>query len=221
MFFCNLTDFFDRLNGTDLIICKHNRNQNGFRSDRFLQFIQIYHTVLIHIQISDSCASFFQIFAGMQNRMMFNFCCNNMISFIFICFKSSFQSPVIGFTAACCEINLFTLCSQHIGNLFSSLCNGFFASAGNLVDAGRISIIFRKIRKHGIYYFLCCFCRCCIIQINCRLHFSSLLIVTFLYLNLPFFPHNTAFFYKLTQHDRVYCFPYALIDSLPYISCHT
>ena len=31
--FGNLTDFFDRLDRSDLVICKHNRNQDGCRTD--------------------------------------------------------------------------------------------------------------------------------------------------------------------------------------------
>ena len=80
MFFCNHTDFLHRLNGSDFIVGKHNRNQNCFWTDGFLQFLQIYQTVFIYIQVGDSGALFFQIFAGMQNRMVLNFRSNDVIA---------------------------------------------------------------------------------------------------------------------------------------------
>ena len=34
MFLCNLTDFLDRFDRTDLIVCKHNTDQNRIRANR-------------------------------------------------------------------------------------------------------------------------------------------------------------------------------------------
>ena len=36
VFLCDLTDLLNRLNGSDLIVRKHNRDQNGIWTDRFL-----------------------------------------------------------------------------------------------------------------------------------------------------------------------------------------
>ncbi len=49
MLFGNCSDFFDRLNRTNLIVCKHNRNQDGLRCDCFLKLIQLHNTILIYI----------------------------------------------------------------------------------------------------------------------------------------------------------------------------
>ena len=34
--FCDLSDLFDRLNGSDLVVSKHNGDQDGIRTDSFL-----------------------------------------------------------------------------------------------------------------------------------------------------------------------------------------
>ena len=51
--FGNLADLFDGLNGSDLVVGKHHRDQDGIRADGLLQLIQLYNTVLIHIQVGD------------------------------------------------------------------------------------------------------------------------------------------------------------------------
>ena len=166
MFFGNTSNFFDWLNGSDLIVCKHYRNKDGFRCDCFFQFIQTDNSILIHIKICDLCSSFFfQIFTCMQNSMMLDLGCNNVITFGFVCFKGSLKCPVVCLTSTCCKINIFFSGIQCICNLLSSFCYSLFALLCKIIDTGRISIIFRKIRKHCIKNFRSSFGCCCVIQI--------------------------------------------------------
>ena len=81
VFLCDLTDLFDRLNGSDLIVCKHNRDQDRIRTDCFLQFIKLYDTIFIYIKVSDLIAALLQIFTGMQNCMMLDLCGDDVFSF--------------------------------------------------------------------------------------------------------------------------------------------
>ena len=90
MLMCNLTDFFDWLDCSDLIICKHNRDQDCSWADSCFQIIQFYFSVFIYVQISNLKSTFFQIFSCMKDRMMLDLCCDNMISFISISFCSCF-----------------------------------------------------------------------------------------------------------------------------------
>ena len=89
MLSCNHSDFFDGLNRTDLIICKHNGNQDCFRSNGLFQILQTDDSVFIYVKVGDLCSSFFQVFACMKNSMMLDLCCNYVITFCFVCFKSS------------------------------------------------------------------------------------------------------------------------------------
>ena len=90
------SDFLDRLDGTDLVVCKHNGDQDGLRCDGFLKLIQLHNTVLIYIHVCDlGSALFLQILAGMKDCMMLDLGGDDVISFGFICFKSGFQCPVV------------------------------------------------------------------------------------------------------------------------------
>ena len=81
VFLCDLTDLFDRLNGSDLIVCKHNGDQDRIRTNCFFQFIHFYDTVFIHTDVSDLKTTFFQIFCGMQDRMMLDLGRDDVFSF--------------------------------------------------------------------------------------------------------------------------------------------
>ena len=135
MLFGDGSDFLDRLDGTDLVVCKHNGDQDGLWCDRFLQFIKADDTVLIYIEVCDLCASFFEVFTCMKDRMMLDLGCDDVVSFGFVCFKSSFECPVVSLASACCEVDFFFLCVQNICDLLSSFGHCFFAFLCKIIDA--------------------------------------------------------------------------------------
>ena len=79
-FLCDLSDLFDRLNRSDLIVCKHHRNQDRIRADRFFQLVDLYLAVLIDIDIGNLIAPLLEIFARMQDRMVLDLCRDDMLS---------------------------------------------------------------------------------------------------------------------------------------------
>ena len=112
----NLSNLCDRLDRTDLIICKHNTDQYRIGTDCFLNLLRCYETIFIHIKICDLITVLFQILAGMQDRMMLDLGCNDMFSFGLICLGNAFQHPVVRLTAATGKINLCGCCPQRIRN---------------------------------------------------------------------------------------------------------
>ena len=105
----NFTYLFDRLNGSNLIICKHHGNQDGLRTDGFLQLVDLNHAIFIYGQVRNLVAMLLQPLTGVQNRVMLNLRSNNVISLTLICLCSGLQRPVIGLTAACSEVDLLGL----------------------------------------------------------------------------------------------------------------
>ena len=177
MLMCDLTNLFNRLNRTDFIVGSHNRDQDCFRCNGFLKLIQINKTILIYIQVCDlRSALFLKILTGMKNRMMLDLGCNDMISFVLVCFKCSLQSPVIRLRSTCCKIDFFFLGSDHICNLLSSLGNSSLAVCSKIINSRSISIKLCKIRQHCLHNFRCGLCGSRIVQIY---HFSHFLFLLF------------------------------------------
>ena len=163
--FRNFSNFCDRLNRTDFVIRKHNGNQNGFGTDGIFQLLQRNLPEFVYVQISHIHTLCFQKFCGMQNRMMFNFCCNNMFFLFLACVYHATQCHIVAFRTACCEINFIGcrtnrsryLCPCCLQRLFTFLCNA--------VNAGCIAVIFSEVRKNLLQYLLPYGCCCCVIKI--------------------------------------------------------
>ena len=66
----NHADFLIGHHGTDLIVGRHDGNQNRLRGDGPLQIFQPDDTVLVHIQISNPGPLLLQPLAGMQHRVV-------------------------------------------------------------------------------------------------------------------------------------------------------
>ena len=84
MFMCDGTNLLDRFNGSDLIVSKHHRDQNGIRADCLLDIFRGNQPVCIHIQICHFIALLFQISASMQDGMMFDLGRDDVFSLILV-----------------------------------------------------------------------------------------------------------------------------------------
>ncbi|CDC12571.1 putative uncharacterized protein [Roseburia sp. CAG:45] len=162
----NCTNLCNRLDGTDFIVGKHNRNQNGIRTDCSFYICRIDTSILIHIKISYLKALSFQPFTGMKNCMMLNLTGDDMFSFFFISFCCCFQCPVIRFTSTCRKIYFFRFRTDSCCNNISGPCYCLAAFLTQCINGRCISIILGKIRKHCLHYPLVRSCCCRIVQID-------------------------------------------------------
>ena len=176
MLLCDLSDLFDRLNRSDLIVCKHHRNQDRIRADRSFQLVDLYLAVLIDINIGNLIAPLLEIFARMQDRMVLDLCRDDMLSFGFISLCRRLQCPVIRLRTAGGKVNLLRLCAKRRCDRLTAFIDRFLTLCSDTVNAGCVSVVFGKIRKHGLYNSLRGLGRCCIIKINQFSHSFILLL---------------------------------------------
>ena len=221
MFLCDHTNLFYRHQRTNLIICRHNGNQNRFRCDCFFQIFQTDPPIFIHIQIGHLCPLFFQPLAGMQNRMVFHLCGDNMISLVPVSFVRFLNRPVICLCTAGGKINFIGFCPDHICNLFSCFIYRFFADSCQFIYTGRISIVLGKIGKHSFHYLRRGLCRSRIIHINCFLHILLPPVLTAQSLHLSFFFDFSALFYQLIQIHGIYRIRNTGVNFLPDVPGNT
>ena len=66
----DLTDLLDWLDASDLVICKHNGNQDCILTDCLLQLVKLQDTILVHADICDLVAKLLKILACMQDCVM-------------------------------------------------------------------------------------------------------------------------------------------------------
>ena len=148
----DLPDLFDRLDGADLIVGKHHRDQNGLRTDSRFQLIQLHYSVLVHIHISHFKPVLLQKLGRVKNGMVLDLRGDDVIALVPVCFRSGLQRPVVALRAACGEIDLIAFGAQHFRDVVPLQVERFFIGGSKPVDAGRVSVFLCKIRKHGLHY---------------------------------------------------------------------
>src|SRR3989338_1262025 len=74
----NFPNLINRLNRPYFVVGVHYGNQNRLRTERFSDVFRIYNAIFANIQITDFKALFFQLLAGMQNRVVLKSCGNDM-----------------------------------------------------------------------------------------------------------------------------------------------
>ena len=65
-----LADLGDRLHHADLVVGKHDRDQDGLVVDGSLQVFEVDQAVCLHRQIGDAIAVFLQALAGIEDRFV-------------------------------------------------------------------------------------------------------------------------------------------------------
>ena len=130
------------LHRTDFIVCVHNTDQYGVRSDRPAQLLQIHQSILIHLQISNLKSLFFQMSAGMKHRVMLNCRGDNVPALMTAGACRPLQGPVIRLGASRREKNLLLSCSDSRSQCPSGLIQRLFRCGPHGMDRAGISVIF-------------------------------------------------------------------------------
>ena len=74
LFFTNCTDFRNRLDRTDLVVCIHYCNKAGVVSESFFKLVKTNVAVLMNIKVGYLKAFFFKLHQRVKNGMMLKRC---------------------------------------------------------------------------------------------------------------------------------------------------
>ena len=88
----------------------------------------------------------------MQHRVMLDGGSDNMLSLLRVRLRGRFDGPVIAFRPSRGKINLIVRGSQAFSNGLPDLADRLLAFRPEGIDAAGISVMLRKIRKHGLHY---------------------------------------------------------------------
>ena len=161
VFFGDAADFFERLDGPQLVVGVHHGEKDGFGADRSSDSFGIDAAFAIDAQIGDADPLFFGGLARVQDGFVFDgggddvgWCVLRRVhSQDWLCHSGAEDTEdgvVIGFGAAAGEDDLLGASTDQRGNL---LAGGFDGGAGALtgrVDGGGVGKVGREIREHGV-----------------------------------------------------------------------
>ena len=148
----DLPNLFHRLNGADLIIRKHNGDQDCILPDGGPKLLQINESRFVHIQIRHLVAPLFQILAGMQDGVVLDTAGNDVLPLGRVSLCCGYQRPVVGLASSRRKIDLLGLCPQDSGDLLPAAGDHLFICSSKSIDAGRIAVMLRKIGEHGLHH---------------------------------------------------------------------
>ena len=95
VFFCYGTEFPDRLNCADLIVAVHNGNQYRIIANGRTKGIGADYAVLVDVEISNLKSLILQMRTGVENCVMLDLACDDVLPFSGKSLCSRFQSPVV------------------------------------------------------------------------------------------------------------------------------
>ena len=147
------SDFFNRLNNTDLIVEHNNRNQCGFGSDSIFEFLQVDDSVCLHWQVSHIKSLLFQEAATIQYTFMIDLSSDDVVflCILFVELSHTLDGEVITFSSATSENNLFRRSSNQRCNLLTCIFTSFLCVPPKLVRARmRVAKATCQIWKHGV-----------------------------------------------------------------------
>ena len=163
----DFSDFCDRLDGADLVICIHDRDQCGLIRDRCFNFLRADEAVFVDIEKCDLKAFFCQLIESMQYRMVLKLRRDDVI--LALCFsKKSHRTDrlVICFGSAGCKEDLSRLSTDHGGDRLSCELELFLRLLAESVKARRVAVCFIHQGDHLIDRSLTHFCCRCIICVD-------------------------------------------------------
>ena len=121
--------------GADLVVGKHNADEDGIASDCIADLFSLDHAVFVNGEISDLKTMLFQIFAGMKYRMMLDRRGDDMLTLALILFGNALESHIVGFGTAACEDYLVILGIERGSDLMPCILNGLMSFLPEIMQA--------------------------------------------------------------------------------------
>jgi len=146
-----LSDFANRLQNADLIVRRHDRNQDRFAGHRVLQLVHVDQPVGLHRQIGHAESVFLQALAGIQHALVLGHLSDDVVALLAIHLGHALDRKVVAFGGAGGEHNLFRSRANQFGYLAASLFHRLLGHPTELmIAAGGVAINLAEVRQHRL-----------------------------------------------------------------------
>ena len=149
----NGADLGNGLDGANLIVGSHDRNQNGIGADGRFHRGRVHHAVPIHRQISHVVPVLLQVLGGVEDGVVLNGGGNDVAGLSALeghQLGYTPQGPVVRLGASGGEIDLLRLGVQTAGHGGPGLLQVALSLLAEGVQAGGIAVVLGKIGKHSL-----------------------------------------------------------------------
>ena len=145
-------EFADRgnvLNHADFVVDAHHGHQRRIRTNRGFEGLQVEKPVFLHVHIRHFKAFFFEVPHGIQNRLMFGFDRNKVLTLVLIKVRRPLHCQVVGFRRARRPHDLAGIGIDVGGDVGTRFFHRFFRFPTVSVRAARgIAELVAEVREH-------------------------------------------------------------------------
>ena len=166
-----LANLFQGLQNTDLIVGRHNADQNGLVGECSFELVQINQSIRLYGKVGHLIAVFFQALAGIEHRLVLGHRGNDVVPFFPVHLGYAFDCEVVALGGSRGKDDLLGGRADELGNLFARGFHGCFCFPPELVvTAGGIAEHVGEIRRHGLQHPWIKGCGGVIVHINWQLN---------------------------------------------------
>ena len=106
-FAAQLADFRDGLQHADLVVGRHDRDQNRLVVHGALQIVEVNQPIFLHRQIGHAKAELLQMFAGIEHRLVLGDRSDDVVALLAVHLGDALNGEVVTFGGARGEDDLF------------------------------------------------------------------------------------------------------------------
>ena len=128
----DFADGFNILDHADFVVHVHHRNEDGIRTDRGGERLQINQPVFLHTEIGDLKTVALQFATGVKHRLVLGLDGNDVLAALGVKARGSLDRKVIGLRGAGCPDNFTRIGVDERRNLLAGALDGLlgFPSVG-------------------------------------------------------------------------------------------
>ena len=175
-FLGELADLPDGMQGADLVVGVHQRNEDGVVAEGVLDVVDVDPAVPIDRQIRHlRGARTFEGLAGVEHRLVLGHRGNDVLAFVRVEFRDALDGEIVRFGCAAGEDDFLGPRPDQVGDPAAPAVHGFLGHpAEGVIPAGRIAVDFAQIRHHFVDHARVHGCRGLVVHVDRRAFHTSL-----------------------------------------------
>src|SRR5688572_2075378 len=144
-------DLGRRLQHADLVVGRHDRDQDRLVGDRGAQILDVDPPVLLHREIGDAVALLLELLAGVDHRLVLDHTGDDVIALLAIHLGDALDRQVVGLGRAAREDDLLRIGADEVRDLLARGLDGLLSlPAEGVVAARRIAEVVGEVRQHRL-----------------------------------------------------------------------
>src|SRR5208283_4413058 len=153
LLFRDFADFANRMDGADLVVGVHDRDEHGFVVDGLANLVGIDHPVLVDLEIGDGrLAITLQRAATVEHRLMLGDAGDDVVALILVKFEHALDREVVRLGGAAGEDDLLGLAADQRRDLIARAIDRLFGfPSETVIAAGGIAELLGEVRQHRLH----------------------------------------------------------------------